>query len=141
MAIYSIGRRTTGTTSGNAAFDVSAGAAVRPAMLELGVFLAAATASTFGVNRPTALGTRTTPVVLLAEDPAMPASEADTALAWSVQPTFATDDLRRIALPATIGTGVIWTFPKGIVIAQNLSIAVVNRSTTGVADVYCVLDE
>jgi hypothetical protein len=141
MAIYSIGRRTTGTTSGNAAFDCLSGSGARGRCMEFGFFLGAATASTYGLNRPTAAGTRTSPVVMLAEDPADPASEMDTALAWSAQPTFATDDLRRIALPATIGVGVIWTFPKGLVIAQSLSIALVNRATNGVVDAYAVVDE
>jgi hypothetical protein len=70
-----------------------------------------------------------------------PASECDTALAWSVEPTKATDDLRRIALPATIGTGVIWTFPKGIAMAASTGLALVNRATNGVIDAYCVVDE
>jgi len=143
MAIYSIGRRTTGTTSGQAAFDVVAGANVLPRLHEIGLFLGAATASTYGLNRPTANGTRTTPVLLLAESEigSAPASECDTALAWSVQPTFATDDLRRIALPATIGVGVIWTFPKGIAMAVSTGLALVNRATNGVIDAYCAVDE
>lgn len=141
MAIYSIGRRTTGTTSGNASFDVLAGSGARGRLMEFGFFLGAATASTYGLNRPTAVGTRTAPVALLAEDPDDPASECDTALAWSVQPTFATDDMRRIGLPATIGTGVIWTFPKGMIIDTSASIALVNRATNGVVDAYCVVDE
>lgn len=141
MSVYSIGRRTSGTTSGNAAFDVAAGAGVRPKIMEFGFFLGAATASTYGLNRPTAIGTRTSPVALLAEDPNDPASECDTALVWSVQPTFATDDLRRIGLPATIGVGVIWTFPKGLVIDVSKSLALVNRATNGVVDAYCVADE
>jgi hypothetical protein len=143
MAIYSIGRRTTGTTSGQAAFDVVAGANVVPRLLEVGLFLGAATASTYGLNRPTANGTRTSPVALLLESEVgtTPASECDSALAWSVQPTFATDDLRRISLPATIGTGVIWTFPKGIAMAVSTGLALVNRATDGVIDAYCVVDE
>lgn len=143
MALYSIGRRTTGTTSGNAAFDVATGANVQAKILEFGFFLGAATASTFGLNRPTAVGTRTTPVALLPEEfiASGPAAECDSALAWSAQPTFATDDLRRIGLPATIGVGVIWTFPRGLVMPASTSIALVNRSTTGVADAYCVVDE
>jgi len=143
MPIYSIGRRTTGTTSGNAAFDVVSGANVLARIMEFGFFLGAATASTYGLNRPTANGTRTTPVALLLESETgtAPASECDTALAWSVQPTFATDDLRRIGLPATIGTGVIWTFPKGIAMAVSTGIALVNRATNGVVDAYCAVDE
>lgn len=92
MALYSIGRRTTGTTSGNAAMDVACSTGIRPKIMEVGFFLGAATASTYGLNRTTALGTRTSPVALLAEDAGDPAltgvTLVDTALAWSVQPTF-----------------------------------------------------
>lgn len=144
MSIFSIGRSSTGTTSGNAASDVAAGSACRPAIMEIGVFLAAATASTFGLNRTTALGTRTTPVALLPEDPANlsgAVSETDCAVAWSVQPTFATSDMRLITLPATIGAGIVWTFPKGCLVAVSLSLAIVNRATNGNSTHYYVADE
>jgi hypothetical protein len=110
--------------------------------MEVELFLGAATASTYGLNRSSALGTRTSPVALLAEDPAMPASECDTAIAWSAEPTKSTDDFRKIGLPATIGTGVIWTFPKGYPFAASGSIVVVNRATNS-ASVYIavVVDE
>jgi hypothetical protein len=144
MALYSIGRRTTGTTSGQAAMDLACSTGIRPKVMEVGFFLAAATASTYGLNRPTALGTRTSPVALLAEDSADPALTGialiDSALAWSAQPTLAAEDLRRIALPATIGTGVIWTFPRGITLATSLSLALVNRATNGVGDAYFVAE-
>jgi hypothetical protein len=142
MAIYSIARTGTVVTSGQAVFDVGAGAGVRGRIMEIGLFLGAATASTYGLNRPSAIGTRTSPVVLLAEDPADPASECDTAIAWSVQPTFGANDYRLIGLPATIGTGVIWTFPRGLTIAASGSIAVVNRATNSASlQAYAVVDE
>lgn len=144
MAIYSIGRRTTNVTSGQAAMDCASGSGSRPRCMEVGVFLAAATASIYGINRCTALGTRTTPVALLAEDPDDPVLTGitliDTAIAHSVQPTFAAEYLRRVPLPATIGTGIIWTFPKGLAIKNSLSIALVNLATDGVVDAYFVVD-
>lgn len=141
MAIFSIGRRTTDTTNTDACFDVAASSAARPALMELGIALAAATPSTFGLNRPTAIGTRTAPVALLAEDPTHPAiSDVDSALAHSVQPTFASEYLRRIGLPGTIGAGVIWTFPKGLIIDLSKSIALRNLGTNGVSDIYAVVD-
>jgi len=143
MTLYSIGRRTTGTTSGNAAMDVAAGSAVAPRLMEMGVTLGAATASVYGLNRPTAIGTRTTPVALLLESEpgTAPASECDTALAWSVEPTDATDSLRRVGFPATIGTGVIWTFPRGVAMASSTSLTLLNLGTNGVVDCYVVVDE
>jgi hypothetical protein len=111
--------------------------------MEWGVFLNAATAGTYGLNRPTAIGTRTSPVLLLLESEAgvTPAAETDSAIAHSVQPTLATDYLRRIGLPATIGTGVIWTFPRGVAMALSTSLAMIGILTPAVCNEYAVVDE
>jgi hypothetical protein len=145
MALYSLARRGTATTSGNAVWDVAAATGVRPKIMELGLFLGAATASTYDLFRTTALGTRTTPIALVAEDPGDPAlagiNLVDSAIAFSVEPTETTTALRRIGLPATIGTGVIWTFPRGITIANSLSLALINGATNSAAvDVYVAAD-
>lgn len=145
MAVYSIARTATNTTTAQAAYDVAAGSGVRPRLMEIGLFLGAATASTYGLNRQTALGTRTSPLALLAEDPGDAAltgiTLVDSAIAWSVQPTLATSDFRLIGLPATIGTGVIWTFPKGLVIAASGGVSIVNRATNSAStNCYAVVD-
>jgi hypothetical protein len=142
MAIYSIARRTTNVTSANAAHTIYTAATDRGALLEAGVFMAAATASTYSLGRPAANGvTATSPVLLQAEDPGSPASTINSALAWSTSPTSPTYDLRRIALPATIGTGVIWTFPRGMIIAISSNFVLQNLATNGVVDSYFVVDE
>lgn len=147
MAVYSLSRRGTVTTSGSAAYDLATPTAsgVLFRLTEVGVFLGAATASTYGLARTTALGTRTTPTALIAEfnsDPALTGiTLVDAAIAWTVQPTISGTDLRRIGLPATIGTGVIWTFPRGLTPAAQLGFAVVNRALNSAAvDVYTVVD-
>ena len=142
MAIYSIARRTTNVTSGQSAHTIYTSATDRGALLEAGVFLAAATASLYSLGRPAAAGsTPTTPVLLLAEDPGAPAASIYSALAWGTSPTSPTNDLRRIALPATIGTGVIWTFPRGIIIAISTNFVLQNLASNGVVDSYFVVDE
>lgn len=147
MAIYSLAQRGTVTTSGSAVIDVATPTAsgTRPRLLECGIFLGAATASTYGIARSSALGTRTTPTALLPEDhqDAVLAGIrlVDMAIAWSVQPTISASDLRRIGFPATVAVGVIWTFPRGIIIAQQLSLCVVNRATNSAAlDCHLVAD-
>jgi hypothetical protein len=147
MALYSLSRRGTVTTSGSASSDCATPTAsgVRPKLMEVGLFNGAGTASTFGLNRTTALGTRTSPLALEREDEGDNGLAGimlvDMAIAHSAQPTFGANDLRRIAIPATIGTGIIWTFPRGLVIGQQLSIAMVNRATnTAAADTYYVVD-
>lgn len=141
MAIYAIGRRSTNVTSGQVSMDVAVSTGPRVRVMEWSVCLAAATASIYGLNRTTANGTRTTPTALLAEDEREPVPTGialiDSAIAHSVQPTLATDYLRRIALPATIGTGWIWTFPEGIVLQASAtvgSLCLVNLATNGVVD-------
>jgi len=142
MAIYSIARRTTNVTSGQSAHTIYTAASDRGAILEAGVFMAAATASTYSLGRPAAAGiTPTSPVLLLAEDPGNPAATINSALAWGTSPTSPTTDLRRISLPATIGTGVIWTFPRGMIIAISSNFVLQNLATNGVVDSYFVVDE
>jgi hypothetical protein len=145
--IYSIAQRATNITTAQAAFDVASPTAsgVLALITELGIFLGAATASTYGIARTTTLGTRTTPAALIAEAQNMPALTGitliDSAIAWSAQPTISAVDFRRIGLPATIGTGVIWTFPRGIQLQAQLAVAVVNRATNSAAtDCYAVVD-
>jgi len=113
---------------------------------ELAIFLGAATASTYGIGRPAAIGvTPTTPVVGQAEDPADAAAVGATAVAWGTRPTVPTSSiyLRRISLPAAIGAGVIWTWPDGpgLVIAISQSLALYNLATNGVVDVYVRWEE
>lgn len=142
MAVYAIARRTTNTTSGNSAHSLITTSTDRAALLEAGVFMGAATASTYGLGRPAAAGvTPTSPVTLLAEDPANPAGTVTSALAWGTSPTNPTESLRRWASPATIGTGVIWTFPRGLLIAISSNLVLQNLATNGVVDSYFVVDE
>ena len=142
MAIYSLANRTTGTAAGTAALEIRSSATQRPRILEIGLFLAAATVSTYGLGRPAAIGvTPTSPVTVLAEDPGDPAASTVTALAWATGPTAPVAFMRRLALPNTIGTGVIWTFPRGLLIPVSSSIVVWNIGANGVADVYVVVDE
>ncbi|MDQ3024752.1 MAG: hypothetical protein M3R04_10325 [bacterium] len=133
MAIYSLAQTSVVTVSGNAAADVACSTGMRPRLMEWGLFLGAATASTFSLRRTSALGTRTTPTALIAEDVSDPALAGinliDMAVAFSVEPTELTTKLRSIGLPATIGTGVIWTFPRGITVATSLSLAIIGDAT------------
>lgn len=140
--IYSIGRRTTNTTSAASAFALITTSTDRCAVLEWGVFMGAATASTYALGRPAANGvTPTSPVTMLAEDPANPAGTVQSALAWGTSPTNPTENFRRWASPATIGTGVIWTFPRGLILAVSSNLVLQNLAANGAVDTYAVIDE
>lgn len=145
MAIYTHAARTITVTSGVATWELRTAATARAHIMELGIFMGAATASTFGLGRPAAIGvTPTSPVTGQAEDSAEPAGICQTAVAWGTAPTAPTSAiyLRRIGLPAAIGSGVIWTFGQGdLIVPISSSIVVYCLATNGVADIYCVWRE
>lgn len=140
----SLGVRTSDGTSGAAAWEIITGATPgRARVIELGFFLAAATATTIGLGRPQAIGiTPTSPVDFLAEDPndVLASGVVQSAVAWGTGPTIPTAFLRRIALPATVGAGVIWTFPEGLVIPVSSSLILWNLASNSVLDAYAVID-
>jgi hypothetical protein len=144
MAIYSLANRTTNTTTGAANLEIIAASGVGYRLLEVGITINAATASAFGLGVPAAKGVgATSPVTVLAEDQNnTTAGNTTTALAWgTTAPTVPTNFFRRVSLPATIGAGIIWTFPRGIMVPKNTSLVLWNLSTTSAADVWIVLDE
>ena len=144
MAIYSIGVRTTDVTIAHPGHTIVSVATDRVALLEYGLFLAGAGATTQGLGRPAANGVGATATInLQAEDSASPTSTALSVLEWTTtDPSAPTVFMRRIGLPATIGVGVIWTFPRGIVIpiSSNLVLWNIVAVTTGI-DAYAVVDE
>src|SRR5215211_2602165 len=110
MALYTHAARTSATAAG-ANWELRSGANERLYIKEIGIFMGAATASTFGLGRPAAIGvTPTSPVTVQPNDPADAAGNATTAVAWVTAPTTPTSSiyLRRIGLPGVIGAGVIW---------------------------------
>jgi len=141
---YNLGVRTSNGTDAECAWEIITGATPgRVRLIEMGIFLAAATATTIGLGRPQASGiTPTTPVDFLPEDPnnTLASGVVQSALAWATKPTVPEAFLRRIALPAIIGTGVIWTFPEGIVIPVSSSIILWNLATNSVLDAYAVVE-
>ena len=142
MAIYSIANRTSNVTIAAANTELRTAATGRGAVMELGVFMAAATASVVGFGRPQAIGvTPTSPITVLAEDPGDLAGTLQTALAWGTGPTVPVQFFRRLNLPATIGAGIILTFPRGLIIAGSSSVVLWNITATGVMDNYFVVDE
>ena len=140
----SLGVRTTSGTTGTAGWEILTGATPgRVKVMEIGIFLVAATASTIGLGRPAAIGTTpTAPVDFLQEDPnnVLATAVVQSALAWGVGPTIPAAFIRRITLPAIIGTGVIWTFPEGLVIPVSSSLVLWNLGTNSVLDAYAVVN-
>ena len=145
MATFSLGVRTLTTAIATAAWEIRTTTTRRAKVMELGIFLAAATASTYAIGRPAAIGvTPGTLVFFMPEDPAdirpSVVDDMQSALSWGTGPTVPVDFFRRIAFPATIGVGVIWTFPKGWVIPISSSVVLWNVAANGAVDAYAVLD-
>lgn len=145
MALYRLAQTSTVSTNGLCAADIACATAPRPRLMEWDLFLGAATASVFSLRRTTALGTRTTPAALVAEEPSDPvlsgAFLVDMAVAFSVEPTLVAAKLASIGLPGTVGTGIIWTFPRGIAIANSLSLAIVLDATSAASHHHtCIVD-
>ena len=143
MAIYSTAQRSTALTTGLASLSIITASTDRAVILECGIFLGAATASVFALGRPAAAGvTPTSPTALQADDPGSPAGVTTYCLAWGTAPTAPTIAQRRWAGPATIGTGVIFTWPRGLVIAVSANYVHHNlAATVAAADHYVSLDE
>lgn len=137
MAIYSLGQAANATATINAVrWELRASATDRLFVREIGISLGAATASTFGLGRPAAIGvTPTTPITLLAEDAASPVGTGTTAIAWGTAPTITSiNPFRRITLPAMIGAAVIWTFSGvGLVIPASGSLILWNIAASAAA--------
>ncbi len=142
MAIFSLSQQTTVATTAAPAWGFLAQADENPIIYELHLDLGAATASTYGFGRAAAAGTQTSGVAVLPHGPSnVMTGKSTCAVAWSAAPTIPANFLRRKSLPATIGAGVIWTFPGGISVAAAGEMVVWNLATNSAALNVTVVSE
>jgi hypothetical protein len=142
MARYAMADRTSNVTSANACFEIRTTTTDRGFILEIDISLATAVATVIGIGRPAAIGvTPTSPKTVLPEDTGNPAGTITTAVAWGTGPTVPTNFLRRWSFPATIGSGVLLTFPIGLVIPVSSSLVLWNITGGATLDVSIVVDE
>jgi hypothetical protein len=141
MAIYSLAQRTTNLTITQASVEYRTPATVRARLLELSITQATATAQSLGFGRPQAIGVTPVNVLFQADDPADPASVMNGSLSWGTSPTVPLIFHRRWNSAATIGVGVVWTFPMGFVIPISSSAVVWNITAAVANDINAVIDE
>ncbi len=143
MAIQSLSQRTTATAAASASWEIRSTAANKPKVMEVGLSQNAATAGVYGLGRPAAIGvTPTSPQTFLDEqDGNAPSANTTCAVAWTTGPTVPANFFRRVSCPATIGAGIIWTFPRGLGIPINGSIVIWIIATAPVCDAWAVVDE
>lgn len=116
-------------------------------VFEVGISAVTAAAGEVGLGRPAAAGvtpgTATGPIA--AGNSYDSASVVGTTIidaSWATPPTAPTVAWKRFQLPATIGAGVIWTFPTGIVVPTSGTIVLWQFSAAAVTyDVYFDFDE
>jgi hypothetical protein len=141
MALSSLALRTTNFTSAQASVEWRTPATVRPKILEISVIQATGTAQSLGVGRPQAIGVTPVNVLFQSDDPGDPVSVMNGSLSWATSPTVPLIFHRRWNSAATIGVGIVWTFPRGLVVPVSSALVVWNITTAVAADVNCVLDE
>jgi hypothetical protein len=102
-------------------------------VFEVGIFASTAVSGTVGLIRPSAVGaTFTSTGPGAAHDPVVGAGVAVLDTAATTPPTIGSVYMRQIVLPATIGAGIIWTFPDGIVVPTSGSLALWQISAAAV---------
>ena len=146
MSIYSLSVKITGTTTGPL-LEIYTGSS--PAMackvMEVGISQNAGTASEYGLGFPAAVGTGRGGTSLFQNEQSQTdyASKTNIATSWSGAPTAPTIALRRFSSSATIGAGIIWTFPRGILIPSGgtQSIVLWGYATLPTTDCWIVIDE
>jgi hypothetical protein len=142
MAIYSMSQRTIVTSAAAATWEIRTVATLRSQILEVGFSQVTAVAGTYGLGRPQAIGvTPTSPQTFISEDAGEPAGNTNACVAWGTPPTVPLNFFRRVTCPATIGAGVIWTFPRGLIIATSSSLILWVLATAPVLDAWAVENE
>lgn len=143
MAIYSLSLRTTVTTIAAASWCALSPSTNEAAVMELRWVNGAATASVIGVGRSANTPALTGGVAFLAEDEGRPTGVTQAAVAFGTAPTVPTNFFRRASIAAVIGVGIVYTFPRGLVLAAAGAGLVVWNITanSAVVDIDCVADE
>lgn len=111
---------------------------------EVGVSNSTAVASSVGLIRSLTVGATFTTVTPVTEDPSAGAATALCDTAITTAPTITANTfLRKIVLPATIGAGIIWTFPNGLIVPVSAGIMLWNfgGATAAALEGYWVYDE
>lgn len=143
MAIYSLSQRTTVTTIAAASWAALSPATNEAALMELGYINGAATACVVGWGRSANTPTLTGGVAFLPEDPDRPTGLTQAAVAFGTAPTVPAQFFRRFSVAALVGAGILFTFPRGIVLAAGGPAIVAWNITANSAavDIHAVADE
>lgn len=145
MAYHEVSLRTSNVTTSAAAVELIGSVVMRAKVLEIGITLVTAVATSLGFGHPSAVGlTPATLTTATAEDVLDLAPTTKVAASWATSPTAPALYYRRLTGSA-IGQGAIWTFPKGIVLSGvagvNNNLVLFNIVGGATLDVYAVVEE
>ena len=143
MAIYSVSAQTTVGTVTAPACDLQGASGNNPKIMEIGYCNGAATQCTYGIGRSANTPVQTGTTLMQAENPGDPAGKTTFAATWSTAPTVPAIYLRRPFIPATIGAGIIFTFPRGLtLVGAGPSLVTWNiAASSAVMNQWAVADE
>lgn len=117
MARYSAGFSKAAPATGTFVSQLRTTSSKDVRIWEIGCFCETAVALSLGLIRSLTVGATFTTVTPQADDTSAGAATALVDTAITTQPTITANTyLRKIVLPATIGAGVIWSFPMGLVV-------------------------
>lgn len=128
MQLYEVGLSKTTTAAAGPILTLLTSSTARPDIREIGIFIApTAAAAQIGIGRPAAAGTGTATGTLgQATDSGDPAATCTLVSSFATtQPTAPANFLRRADLPATVGAGIIWSWPPNsfnVPVSSNLVI-------------------
>lgn len=133
MAMYGAGFTKTAPTVGTMIAQLRTAATRDVRVFEIGLFATTAVTADVGLIRASTVGATFTSVTPQAEDASASAAVTLVDTAATTAPTIGTNYLRRIQIPATIGAGIVWTFPRGLVIPISAGLLLWNVTGTGPA--------
>jgi len=144
MARYDLTWSVTGVSNSALAWmRTTAGKDLR--IWEVAVYQSGGTAATtdIGIGRPAAISVTPTTLTPQAEDPSAGAASCTGQVAATTKPTSPANFMRRFGIPSTIGAGVIWTFPYGLIVPTGPAEVVVWNigAATSTFSGYFVYDE
>lgn len=147
MGSYSVAVRATNVASQLCCWELRTAAGVPALIFELGISIAGNSSNQIYVlaRAPIRGITPTSPVTVLADDNNGPAGNTQVAIAWSGAPPalVASNYLRRLTpnVPSGVGSGIIWTFPIGLLVPPASSLALFTLSIASALDIWVNLDE
>ena len=142
MSLASVAIRSSNLTITQASVELRTTAAVKARVLELSIVQATGTAMSVGFGRPAAIGvTPGTTSTFQRDDSADPACVTTVAATWGTSPTAPATYHRRWNSAATIGVGIVWTFPRGIIVPVSSSVVVFNITAAVASDINFAIDE